>query len=111
MARDPSNRPARRFSLDLQQAKGDIARVGIDPRGGALMLSPGGAPAPVNIAVAINDGGQLRTGTLRGVTPTSGGEAVRIVPADWANPRGDFAVERLSSLSGGVLERKIMRGS
>ncbi|MCA9682464.1 MAG: hypothetical protein KC457_09740, partial [Myxococcales bacterium] len=111
VARDPSNRPARRFSLDLQQAKGDIARVGIDPRGGALMLSPGGAPAPVNIAVAINDGGQLRTGTLRGVTPTSGGEAVRIVPADWANPRGDFAVERLSSLSGGVLERKIMRGS
>lgn len=111
VARDPSNRPTRSFSLSLQQAKDDIARVGIDARGGALMVSPGGAPKPIDIEMSVLEGGQLRKGVLRGVMPTSGAEAVRVVPEDWANPKGNFAIERLSSLSGGVLERKILRGT
>lgn len=111
VARDPTNRPARSFSLSLQQAKGDIARIGIDARGGALMVSPGGAPKPIDIEMSVVEAGKLRKGVLRGVMPTSGTEALRVVPEDWANPQGNFAIERLSSLAGGVLERKLMRGS
>ena len=73
------------------------------------MISPGGAPKPMDIQVSVAEAGQLRTGTLRRVMPTAGTEALRIVPEDWANPKGNFAVERLTSLSGGVLERKFMR--
>lgn len=112
VARDPSERPARSFSFALQQAKGDVARVGVDARGGALMVSPGGAPKPFDIACAVVDAaGKLRSSVLRGVIATSGPEVLRIVPDDWQNPLGNFAIERLSSLSGGVLERKAMRGS
>jgi hypothetical protein len=112
VARDPNNRPARSFSLQLQQAKGDVARIGIDARGGALMVSPGGAPKPFDIHYSIVDaGGQVRRNVLRGVTPSSGPEALRIVADDWMNPQGNFAIERLSSLTGGVLERKTLKGT
>lgn len=111
VARDPSQRPARSFSLELQQAKDDIARVGIDPRGAALVISPGGAPRPFDLTITVDEAGKQRRGVLRGLVPTSGNEALRLVPDDWSNPLGSFAVERLSSLAGGVLERKLVRGS
>ncbi|MFV8754310.1 LamG-like jellyroll fold domain-containing protein [Nannocystaceae bacterium ST9] len=111
IARDPNNRPTRSFSLQLAQAKDDIARVGVEARGGALIVSPGGAPKPFDLEISIVERGELRKGVLRGVMPTSGNEALRIVPDEWANPKGDFAVERLSSLAGGVLDRKRLRGT
>jgi hypothetical protein len=107
---DPTGRPGRRYSTQLQQAKGDTARIAIEARGGGLILSPGGSAKPIDVEIEVMDGGQARKAILRGLEATSGAEALRVRPQDLANPLGNYAVERLSSVGGGVLETKTVKG-
>lgn len=107
---DPTGRPARHFKVPLQQAKGDQARVAVEGRGGGLLLSPAGPRRAVDVEVSVQRDGALRKGIVRGIPATTGAEAIRIRPQDIDNPLGNFSVERLSSIGGGVLERRIIKG-
>lgn len=109
--RDASTfRAGRRFTLDLQTAKGDSGTLQVDPHGGDLIVSPGGRATATDIEIAVDTGSGRRIGVLRNVLPGSGTEVLRIRPDDWANPRGDFTVEKLSSVGGAVLDRIRTRG-
>lgn len=91
------------YSLDVQLAKGAVARV--MPRGPGLLVTPAGPPQPFEVRIRSGERGAIRESKVK-LTPTAG-ETLAVLPERLEAPHGPLVVERWSSADGGVLSRSI----
>lgn len=109
VALDPAGRPPRSYRIPLGVSAGDSGIVGIEPSGGALLISSGGPDFVGDIEVSAFVDGEVRTGKLRGVAIAGGDSALRIAPVNWRDPQGDFSMDVVSIGTGATRSSKTIR--
>jgi hypothetical protein len=108
--RDPRGRPPRGLALDLPLAPDDLAIVRMDSQGGSVSIRPAGPVQPMDVLLEAAAHGRVQQVLFRGLQPAAAGEALRLWPRDWAALGSGVVVERLASLDGAVLQRRVVFG-
>jgi hypothetical protein len=101
---DRHGRDYRRFSVKMQAAKNQPARVTASTRGGSIYVAQTGRAVPIEVNLEAVVGKQTKKTKLK-FTPHAAGEVIRIRPTDWSSSIKKIVIDRMSSLSGGVLGR------